>query len=1011
KLILAADGSYTYMPAANFHGTDTVDYTLTDGNLTDIGTLTITVTPVNDAPVAVDDVNATDEDTTLTVEVNSPNNLLANDTDADGDILTISQFAIGSTIYTIGSTANFSEGSLTINANGSYVFVPKPDYNGSVPKVTYTVTDGVDSVTANLFITVNPVNELLVINDDAASSVVGSNQAITILNVLGNDTKGGSSIVLSEVTIAETVVDPTGFIKLNSDGTIVLKANAPAGTYNLTYQVCEVNTTNCATATVIISVIAPVIDALKETTSPINGTIGGTTTSLVSNDTLNGSPVVIGTNPGQVILTPVSVPTGLSLNTDGSVKVDGGTKAGTYNVEYKICEVNNPTNCDSVISQVVVTGGDLLANPDIIGSVVGINQPTTLVNVFANDTNNGLPVVATDMKLSIITPDPGGFITLNPDGSAILGANAPAGTYELIYQICEKLNPANCSSASIKVTVTAPTMTVTANSYCSNDVPYVSYSVRADNFTPNNLLTIKWIDSANNVVATQTNLPLTGNVLWPGAIVDSNGIGLDWPGWLLTNGQWTEGVDGFENTRTGVTMQFSLNPTVNVIVNYPPATPQCNARPTFAIKANNDIAGPIDSDKGQGTSVNIFNNDTLNGTVVNPASVILSTVVSNSNLNLKADGSIEIKSGTPSGIYQLTYQICDVSNLSNCSQAIVRVTVLNISDPAPPTPGQYAQIVLTNDNARSVDGINGEIEFINVLDNDLLNALPIDPTKVVIANTPKSPYFEFNSDGTVSVKPNTPGGNYALTYQVCEKANATNCYTAILNVFVEVPAIAIIKTAVFNDENGNGFANAGETITYKFKVSNIGNVPLTRIAIADHLSGVVLSGEAIDLDVKEYDENNFTAQYKITQDDINHGSVSNQASVQGRSGKGVLVEDKSDDSSNLEDRPTVLPLNGCQIKVFNAFSPNGDSKNSRFYIQGLECYPDNTVEIYNRWGVLVFDIDHYNNEDRVFIGISAGRATIKQTDGLPVGTYFYILKYKDSDSNPHELSGYVYINK
>ena len=677
-------------------------------------------------------------------------------------------------------------------------------------------------------------------------------------------------------------------------------------------------------------------------------------------------------------------------------------------MEYKICEVNNPSNCDSVISEIVVTGGTLVANADIVGSVVGINQPTTLINVFANDTNNGLPVVATDMNLSVTTADPTGFLTLNPDGSAILRANAPAGSYELIYQICEKLNPTNCSSASIRVTVAAPTMTVTANSYCSNNIPYVSYTVTADNFTPNNLLTVKWIDSANNVVATQSNLPLSGNILWPGAIVDNNGSGVDWPGWILTNGQWTEGADGFEKTRTAVTMEFSLNPTVNVTVAYPPATPQCNAKPTFAIKANNDIAGPIDANKGISTALNILDNDTLNGVVLNQVNVVLTTIVPNSNLVLNANGSVEVKAGTPSGNYQLTYQICDILNSSNCSQAIVSVSVLNVLDPAPPAP---PKIVATNDTATSVDGINGELEFINVLDNDLINGVKIIPANIVISNTPQSPYFEFNSDGTVNVKPNTPGGDYTLTYQICEKANSSNCVTATLNVFVEVPAIAIVKTAVFNDENGNGFANAGETVTYKFKVTNTGNVPLTGVMVSDPLTGIVLSGQAIDLNVNESDENNFIAQYKITQNDINKGSVSNQADVQGRSAKGVLVDDKSDDVNNAGDNPTVLNLDGCQIKVLNAFSPNGDSKNSRFYIQGLECYPDNTVEIYNRWGVLVFDIDHYSNEDRAFIGISAGRATVKQTDGLPVGTYFYILKYKDSASKQHELSGYLYLNK
>jgi gliding motility-associated-like protein/uncharacterized repeat protein (TIGR01451 family) len=404
---------------------------------------------------------------------------------------------------------------------------------------------------------------------------------------------------------------------------------------------------------------------------------------------------------------------------------------------------------------------------------------------------------------------------------------------------------------------------------------------------------------------------------------------------------------------------------------------------------------------------NVFDNDTNNGVAVVASDLNLTIVTPEPTgfLTLDPDGTIKLGANAPAGTYELTYQICEKVNPSNCSQAIVRVKVNPIIPVTPVTP-----IVANNDGEISVDGINGQLEFINILDNDLLNGLPVNASDVVISNTP-NPYFEFNADGTVNVLPNTPGGSYALVYQICEKADSTNCTTATLNVFVEVPAIAIVKTAIFNDENKDGYANAGETITYKFKITNTGNVPLVKIMVTDPLPGVVVSGDAIDLAVNESDENSFTAQYTITQTDINKGSVSNQANVKGQSERGVVVEDKSDDTNNTEDKPTVLPLNGCQIEVLNAFSPNGDGKNERFYIRGLECYPDNTVEIYNRWGVLVFDIDHYNNEERAFIGFSAGRTTIKQSEGLPVGTYFYILKYRDSESNQHEKSGYLYINK
>ena len=106
-----------------------------------------------------------------------------------------------------------------------------------------------------------------------------------------------------------------------------------------------------------------------------------------------------------------------------------------------------------------------------------------------------------------------------------------------------------------------------------------------------------------------------------------------------------------------------------------------------------------------------------------------------------------------------------------------------------------------------------------------------------------------------------------------------------------------------------------------------------------------------------------------------------------------------------------MSISGCVIEVFNALSPNGDGDNDVFYIRGLECYPDNTVEIFNRWGVLVFERDHYNNDDRAFRGVSEGRVTVNQSEELPEGTYYYVFKYKDSNANVHQKAGYLYINR
>ena len=125
-------------------------------------------------------------------------------------------------------------------------------------------------------------------------------------------------------------------------------------------------------------------------------------------------------------------------------------------IEYTICDNNNiTTNCSTATSTVVVTAADLVANLDSVGSVVGGNTSQTLINVFDNDTKNGSKLDPSEVKLTPGT-DPKGFLTIDANGNAVLGANAPAGNYELTYEICELFNPSNCSTNKVQVTVTSP---------------------------------------------------------------------------------------------------------------------------------------------------------------------------------------------------------------------------------------------------------------------------------------------------------------------------------------------------------------------------------------------------------------------------------------------------------------------------------------------------------------------------------------------------------------------------
>ncbi|TMM58964.1 DUF11 domain-containing protein [Maribacter algarum] len=117
--------------------------------------------------------------------------------------------------------------------------------------------------------------------------------------------------------------------------------------------------------------------------------------------------------------------------------------------------------------------------------------------------------------------------------------------------------------------------------------------------------------------------------------------------------------------------------------------------------------------------------------------------------------------------------------------------------------------------------------------------------------------------------------------------------------------------------------------------------------------------------------------------------------------------DQIDDNiANDRDEVTISVTQEECLTVFNEFSPNNDGANDTFFIECIEDYPNNTLQVFNRWGTKVFEMNNYDNS---WDGTSQGRATINESEKLPVGTYYYTLEPGDGITPPK--AGWLYISR
>ncbi len=243
------NGSFVYNQNGQFNSlgvgetaTDSFYYRLTDNEGgTDTAQVTITINGLNDPPDAVNDTATTNEDTPIT------GNVLSNDTDPEGDTLTVT------------NNTNPTNGTVTVNANGNYTYTPNANFNGT-DSFTYTISDGnggTDTATVN--ITVNPVNDPPTAVNDVAYTELGD--PVTI-NVVNNDSDVDGTINPNSAT--PTTNPSKGTVGNNGNGTFTYTPTAVdnvqvddtyADTFNYTVQ--DNNGLGSNPATVTVNVIDP----------------------------------------------------------------------------------------------------------------------------------------------------------------------------------------------------------------------------------------------------------------------------------------------------------------------------------------------------------------------------------------------------------------------------------------------------------------------------------------------------------------------------------------------------------------------------------------------------------------------------------------------------------------------------------------------------------------------------------------------------------------------------------
>ncbi len=998
----ALDGA-SFDPTVAFTGTSNISLHTDDQQVGTVAeteddeSISIQVIDPNTAPVVTLPATQTiNEDEQITFSNTVAPQLKIDDADGDNQTLTIT---ISKGVLNLSQTTGLSgltgDGTSNITFSGTLadvnaalngaIFTPTPNYSGAGSIQVYTKDSkgGDNAATDNL--TINDVDEAPVANDDAKTIL--EDTSVTIYAIANDEDTDGNGITIISNTAAShgTVTD-------NGDGTFGYVPDADFnGTDSFTYTIedGDASDPDSDNGTVSITVI-PVNDepsftkgadqTIDENTSGVQ-TVNGWATGLSkgpSNESGQTLSFTLSNDNNSIFITQPAIDASGNLTYElaadkygvvtvtANISDDGGTSDGgddTSDDQTFTITVNSIPKATLTVDNTTIIENAGVAT--FTATLNHISDKDITVNLGFTGTTIGADYTASGSSIVITTGNTTGTITVTAVQDVIFETDET-----VIASITSVTNGVEDGTQSKTTTITDDETT--------NAV--LSVTTQGDETIPTDIVYTVTLDATNN---TGSAITFDFDDLGTGTATS----GSDYTAiaaaaqMSVADGSTTGTItipvtdDVISETIETVIAKISNASNGDVTITTASATANITdddaagftvvesggSSATSETGTTDDFTVVLDAKPTSDVVITVTTGDATEGTVSTTTLTFTpanwdtpQTVTITGQDDALVDGTIN---------YDITLSVDD-ANSDDTFDALADQTV-NV-DNTDDDDINHAPVAV-NDEATIEKGgvLNGSSLLINDTDPDD-DILTINTTPLV---SPDHGTLIINSDGTYTYTPDEDySGSDSFTYEVCDDGTPQECATA--EVTINVVRIDTDGDGIFDDVEGDDDLD-GDGVPNDEDLDSDGD------GILDEVEG--------DIDT---DGDGVFDYLDLDSDD-----------------DGILDSDESSGDCDNDGTPDRIDEDICdeELEVTKGFSPNGDGINDFYVIPWVNQFNRVSIEVFNRWGNVVFKETKYQNkwDGNSNVGFSIGKE-------LPVGTYFYIIVIEDTKE---KKTGYIYLNR